>query len=216
MKGGVSVFAVAALLTTAGSSLAQPRAPLPRFTADLRGASVGLPTSEGWTPVVPGGTQVPARALGFEAGAHVYPARFRIGALGLGATALLSRGKTSPEPPPPGTESPAVVLPDVTTRLTSLVPQVSVNFGHRLGWSYLSAGMGRARVESDASDQSTAMGSVDAPWTRTINIGGGARWFINDHIGVGLDLRWHMLAAVPQTRAPKATLLVAGAGIAIK
>ena len=34
--------------------------------------------------------------------------------------------------------------------MTSLVPQLSINFGRKLGWSYLSAGLGTSKVTSRA------------------------------------------------------------------
>lgn len=217
------VFA-AALLAVADASLAQPKEPIARFVVDIRGASVGLPSIEGWTPVVPEGTQVPSRSLGIEAGAHVYVARFRVVAIGLGATWLTGRGKFSPPPEPetPTTPPPARTIPDVTTRLTSIAPQLSLNFGHSLGWSYLSAGLGRTRVESEAVLPSSMIQFTprDSDWTKTLNFGGGARWFINDRIGVTLDLRWHKLSIIPASAthpgAPRASLITAGAGIAFK
>jgi hypothetical protein len=55
---------------------------------------------------------------------------------------------------------------------------------------------------------------------RTINYGGGARWFINDHIGVSVDLRWFKVASVAQSTSnsalPKQSLLTASAGITFK
>ena len=215
------MLAAGAVLVAASTALAQQKEPLPRFAADVRAMSVSLPTSEGWSPPVPVGTQVPARTVGMEAGAHLYVVRFRRAALGIGATLLLARGKTSPPTvdPVPGTPPPATpdpVLPDVTTRLTTLVPQLSMNFGHRLGWSYISAGLGRARIESSITPASADSPPADSGWTRTINFGGGARWFINDHIGFTLDLRWHKVAAVAAVGAPKVTLMAAGGGITFK
>jgi hypothetical protein len=215
------VFAVL-ILATANTTVAQPRQPLRRFVVDLRAASAALPIAEGWTPQVPTGTVVPSRALGLEAGAHVFVGRFRWGAIGAGASWLLARGATSPPAPAPGaTPSPPLIIPDVTTRLSSLVPQLSLNFGHSLGWSYLSAGYGftnvrSARTATQAVPAASAV-TLESGWTRTINVGGGARWLITDHVGVGFDLRWHMVA-LPAERpfAGRATLLTAGAGLVLK
>jgi hypothetical protein len=65
-----------------------------------------------------------------------------------------------------------------------LAPQISFNFGTSDGWSYLSVGAGTARVNAEATGSSSA-----------INAGGGARWFIKRHIGVGFDLRLLRIAA---------------------
>jgi hypothetical protein len=217
------VLAAACILASASTSPAQPKEPIGRFVADVRAASVGLPTIEGWTPSVPEGTEVPARSLGFEFGAHINLARFRVGALGVGATWLTGRGTASPPSLPPGTEPPDAIDPSVTTRITSLSPQLSLNFGHSLGWSYISAGFGRTRIDADAT---AAAGStqrfapVDSGWVSTVNFGGGARWFVNDRVGVGFDLRWRRVSSVAATAtqagAPRISLLTIGAGIAIK
>ncbi len=105
--------------------------------------------------------------------------------------------------------------------MTSLAPQVSLNFGHSLGWSYLSAGLGQTRVKSEAETQSTIQYlPVDSGWVKTINYGGGARWFVNDHFGVGFDLRWYKLSIVEPSAtspgAPRASLLTLAVGVSLK
>jgi hypothetical protein len=215
------VFA-AVLLTVASTSLAQQKEPIGPFVVDLRFASSGLPAETGWTPPLPADTVVPSRGLGFEAGAHVNVFRRRVFALGVGASWLVARGSTSPQEPPEGTPPVTPSVPRVNTRVSAFAPQVSLNFGHSLGWSYLSAGLGGTRVESNATltDGSTTLTSQDSDWVKTINVGGGARWFLNDRLGVGFDLRWHNVSLVPMSAthpgAGRASLLVAGAGIVIK
>ena len=217
MAGRVFVCAVA-IVAAADTSFAQAREPIGWFVLDLRAASVGLPAIQGWTPVVPENTQVPARALGAEAGAHVYLLRLPGITFGVGATVLVGRGTSSP---PPTDEMPPTI-PEVTTKLRSIAPQVSMNFGHSLGWSYLSVGLGRTRVESQATLPSGTITFVprDSDWVKTLNYGGGARWFINDHVGVGFDLRWHKLSVVPRTAthpgASRASLITAGVGLVLK
>lgn len=217
MKRCVFVCAVA-IVATADTSFAQAKEPIGWFVLDLRAASVGLPAVAGWTPVVPENTQVPARALGAEAGAHVYLLRLPGITFGLGATLLTGRSTSSP-PPPGGTPQ---TIPEVTTKLRSIVPQVSMNFGHSMGWSYLSVGLGRTRVESQATLSAGTITFIprDSGWIKTLNYGGGARWFINDHLGVGFDLRWHKLSIVSATAtrpgAPRASLLTAAAGLVLK
>jgi hypothetical protein len=55
---------------------------------------------------------------------------------------------------------------------------------------------------------------------KTLNYGGGARWFVTDHLGVGFDLRWHKVSLVPASSthpgAPRASLFVVGAGVVLK
>jgi hypothetical protein len=217
------VFALATL-AVANTSAAQPKEPIGRIVADLRVASAELPASVGWTPAVPPGTVVPSRGLAIDAGAHLYVLRFRRISIGVGAAWLAGGGTTSPPaiPQTPTTPSPAATIPEVSTRLTMLTPQVSLNFGHSMGWSYLSAGLGGANVTSEASltGSVTTFTSLESGWVKTINYGGGARWFLNDHLGVGFDLRWYKLSIVPASAthpgAPRASLLVAGGGIVLK
>lgn len=214
------VLLLAAALVTGAASVtaAQQREVLPIAVVDVRGASVGLPAVFGWTPPVPDDTVVPSRSYGLDAGAHVYVLRRRVISLGVGGMFVVSRGVSKPAEPESGVQT----LPEVRTRLTTVGSQLSINFGHRHGWSYLSGGIGRARVSSSVSLPATVASptEVEIGWVRSINYGGGARWFINDHVAFNLDLRWHRLPEVAATAtrdaAGRASLLVAGGGISIK
>jgi hypothetical protein len=213
------VLAVALDWAAAGTSSAQPREPMPRLVADIRLASIGLPSGAGWTPAVPADTVVPGRALGLDAGAHIYVVRFRGGALGVGGTFLAGHSHRSP---PDSGDTPALV-PGITTSLRAYSSQVSLNFGHGLGWSYISGGIGRVRLKSDASEPvsgAAPIAPVDTGWAPAINYGGGARWFINDHLAFNLDLRWHKVGSRAATETHLAlqrqSALVAGGGISIK
>lgn len=207
------------LVAVASPSLAQQKAPIGPWVADVRIASTGLPSEAGWTADVPNGTIVPSRGFGFEIGAQVHVLRLRALALGLGASWLVARG-SSTAPEPTATPVGPAVIPDMNTRVTALTPQVSLNFGHSLGWSYVSAGLGRSRTESEATLAGAAIQPRDSDWVKTLNYGGGARWFLNDRVGVGFDIRWHKISLVAADAthpgAPRASLLVAGAGIVVK
>ena len=218
--GRVTVLAVM-FAAFASTSAAQQKERIGPFVADVRFSSSGLPNEEGWTPTVPNGTVVPSRGFGWEVGAHVNVLRFRAMALGVGATYLVARATSTPEEPVSTTPTPApVTIPTVTTRVTSFAPQVSLNFGHALGWSYVSAGLGRSRTESDASLTGVVFTPRNSDWVKTLNYGGGARWFLNDHLGVGFDIRWHKISLVAASAthpgAPRASLVVAGAGLVVK
>jgi hypothetical protein len=195
---------LAALVALAATpAAAQPAdEPLPRLVTDLQGLWGGLPSSEGWIPEVPTNTPIPNRGFGAALGAHVYPMRLGIITFGIGATMLVARGKGDPSSiviTPTGVGSAATgetALPVVTTTMTSLVPQLSINFGRRFGWSYLSAGYGPTRFDSTAA----AVGmlpAVSAPdqWNPALNFGGGARWFMKRHIGASFDLRFTKLSS---------------------
>ena len=212
------------LAVTPQPTEAQPaRERIGRFVVDARVTSAGLPGDPGWTPLnLPTDTETPSRAPGLDLAAHVYVLRFKSMALGVGASWDIARGRTAPPDLPSGTPEPAVRPPEVTTRVTSFAPQVSLNFGHSLGWSYIGGGLGLTRVESSAQAVTGTVQyvPVDSGWTKTINYGGGARWFVNDHIGVGFDLRWYRLSIVePSATSPgasRASLLTAAVGVSLK
>jgi hypothetical protein len=216
----VGMLAVSLVVGAASVGSAQPKEPLPRAVADIRAASAGLPTGLGWTPPVPEGTLIPGRGLGLEVGGHVYVATLPFGAIGVGASFLVARGSAAPEEATSSTT--VTALPEVRTSMRSLVPQVSLNFGHRLGWSYISGGLGGTRVTSEVAEPLGGASPlpVESPWVRTLNYGGGARWFINDHLAFTVDLRWFKVSAVDATSTqgalPKQSLITASAGISLK
>jgi hypothetical protein len=94
----------------------------------------------------------------------------------------------------------------VATTARIFAPQVSFNFGTRAGWSYLSGGYSAAQVtvrSSGTSEVTQESGTISG-----LNVGGGARWFLSDHLAAGFDLRLHRLAG---TR-----LFAASAGISLR
>lgn len=188
------------MLATSPAAAQAPKEGLPRFAIDLHGASVGLPTAEGWIPVVSADTPVPGRTWGVSGGANVY--LFKLGAMtfGVGAQVATGRGKGEPLP---ATTGAAPTAPVVITQITSLLPQVSMNFGHKLGWSYLSAGYGQTKVSSSASAVGATPGTVvPESWNPALNFGGGAKWFMKPHLGASFDVRFTKLGS----RAATATL----------
>jgi hypothetical protein len=127
----------------------------------------------------------------------VYAFRGRTISLGLGGEALLANGRklTAPD------DEDAAPLPPINRRIRGLSGNLSLNFGARDGWSYVTAGMGPfvfATYEGDTAPR-------DAPPTKmTINYGGGARWFAWRHFAFAVDVRFY------QTRPQSATLFYAG------
>ena len=165
-----------------------PGPPGPYFVVDVRGATSGIPTSIGLYPTIPDGGQVPSRGFGYDVGAHVY--LFNLGGtrVGLGANVIGVRG--------------TALDADATMRLVA--PQLSFNFGSSDGWSYLSVGAGTARVDAEETGSSSA-----------INAGGGARWFIKRHLGVGFDVRLHRIAADGDIMG-RSTSFSASVGLSVK
>jgi len=182
------------------------RADFPKFKQDAAIAdAIGVGT-----------LNLPTRGIGFVAGAHWYPLRFGFMTLGVGGEWVATRRSRTLNT---GTE--AAPLPvSVTTRFSTLAPQISFNFGSRNGYSYISGGIGPS-VWSITPDDGVAL-AADSERLKTINYGGGARWFIKPHLAFSLDLRFYAinpsspdpvqgLPAGPRTR-----LVVIGAGISLK
>lgn len=190
---------IAALMLLATPAFAQtPSERLPWFAIDLHAGTVGLPQAEGWVPVVSADTELPGRAWGAGVGGTVYPLRVGIMTLGVGASFTTARGESASLSIVSGSGSSATtrVTPAVRTGITSLAPQLSINFGQKLGWSYLSAGLGRSKVTSSAEAVGATPGSVvPDSWNSALNFGGGARWFMKPRLGAGFDVRFVKLAS---------------------
>ncbi len=178
------------------------------FVIDVRGSFPGLsdsPTLAASRNLV--ADELPSRGLGGDAGAHVY--LFKAGAVtfGIGAQLTLIRGTSQ------ATEE---GLRPVTSRLLSFTPQASLNFGNGDGWSYLSAGMGQSQwsilVQGDAPTD------ADRERLRSFNYGGGARWFMNEHVAFTFDVRFHVIEpgaihVLGLPGSPRTRMLVIGAGL---
>ncbi len=174
---------LAALLTLSPhTAFAQQKQPLPPFVLDGR-IMTTRPGQDATTAADLGVTtsNLPARVNGFAIGVTGFLVRGKSVALGLGGESVLGRGVTNADP--------ANSLPfKVQTYISVIAGQLSVNFGHRDGWSYLSAGGGPMRIETFLGD--VALG--DPPGKFTFNFGGGARWFNWKHLGIGFDVRFYL------------------------
>jgi hypothetical protein len=195
----IRIAAVVLSVLLASPAAAQEREPLPWFAIDLHGASVGLPTAEGWIPVpVIGDTPLPGRGFGVSGAATAYP--FRLGIMTFGFGAALAAGKGTGEAltitTGSGDDEITVATPVFRTQALHVVPQISINFGHKLGWSYLSAGVGTTRISASA-DATADLPAVVLPetWNQALNFGGGARWFMKRRFGAGFDVRFIKLGS---------------------
>ena len=153
--------------------------------------------------------ELPGRGLGGDAGLHVYVFKWKAVTFGLGAQGIFGRGTTAAQ----GTSVRAV-----TERFSSFTPQLSFNFGDGEGWSYISGGIGLAQrviVQTGAP-----ITEVDEERLRTVNYGGGARWFIKTHLAFTFDVRFHQIdPGTPRfglPGSPRSTLFTAGAGVSLK
>jgi hypothetical protein len=219
----LSKAAVLFILLATAPAAAQTRERLPWFTVDAHAATVGLPQAEGWVPTVSGDTELPGRNWGLSTGATVYPLRLGLITFGAGASVIMGKGSGDSLTIASGSGSNATtrITPVVHTGITSLVPQLSLNFGRKQGWSYLSAGLGVSKVTSraDAVGQTPAI-AVPAAWNSALNFGGGARWFMKPHLGAGFDVRFVKLASRSATAtlpsAKRTQLWNISAGISIQ
>ncbi len=188
----------------------QPIAPV---ALDLRAFSVGLGRDVRTADELALEREdLPGRGLGAVGALHVYPLRRGRFALGIGGELLLARGRK--------TQVDALDVPTglvVEQRLFSLAPAVSLNFGSRDGWSYVSGGMGPMRFETFTG----ALAPAEAgPKKLTINMGGGARWFSTSHVAFCFDVRFYLTR--PENLTPpypgrnRQRLVVLSAGISVK
>ncbi len=208
--------AIAIVLLGGGSAAAQQeKEPIGRFAADVRVALPRYP-DDGDTATTLGVTvdNLPSRGLGVAAGVNVYPLRTSRIALGVGGEWLLfSNGSKSLDPETEG----GARSPTVDTHFSVLSPTVSLNFGGRDGWSYISGGIGWARftTELESAPVADPDGNVGS-----FNYGGGARWFAQDHLAFAFDLRFYKIDAQEATTGRPAyggrRMMVFSAGVSFK
>ncbi len=214
-RSAVLLAALAVTSAVSGTAHAQVAPPpIGPFVFDVRGSfpkfvtDPQLADSRGLSP-----NELPGRGLGLDLGAHVYLFTWRAITFGLGGQLTLARSHESP----PEVSGVTLGRP-VTERFTSIVPQLSFNFGTGNGWSYISGGMGPARwLLVPDGEQPTA---ADEERLTTINYGGGARWFTKPRLAFTLDVRFHAIAPGTAQRgfpgSPRTTMLIMGAGISIR
>lgn len=202
---GVGLVAAAVVVVASSEAGAQARQGMSGVVGDLRLVTSTLPTTQGWTPTSNADAVVPGRGFGAEIGAHALVGPGRHKRLGVGVSGIVVQGR-----------APGAAGGSLTTRLTGIVPHVSANFGHRGGWSYLSGGVGLARVTSVQSG-----GAADpAGWGTVFHYGTGARWFLTERVAFSLDLRFWALAPRGATgdrpNAPANTRIALGAGVSVR
>jgi hypothetical protein len=177
---------------------------VPRFSDDPElAASRGITQGE-----------LPGSGIGFTAGGHVYVARIAAVTIGAGAEFAAARSSAAPDVVAGQTST----LRPVTETFTAVSPQLSLNFGHRNGWSYLSGGI--SLVKWSVVPDGKAPMPIDEERRRTISYGGGARWFARQRLAFSVDVRFYDLpAGSPQpgvTASPRTRLIVIGAGISVR
>lgn len=213
---GCSLFMALVRLTGSETVRAQePPPPIPHVVLDIRG-SVPKFTTEQQLADSRGirQTELPGRGLGADVGLHIYVLKWKAVTFGLGGQLTLARGATAPRPAAAG----SAAVQGLTERFTSVTPQLSFNFGDGDGWSYISGGIGPA--QRTLVPLGGAVSEIDEERLRTINYGGGARWFIKPHLAFTFDVRFHQIDPTAGMfglpGSPRSTMLFIGAGVAFK
>jgi hypothetical protein len=155
-------------------------------------------------------SELPGRGLGLHAGLHLYPLHWRVLTIGIGGEVATARAHQTPA-------ANSVNRPTEESFRT-IAPQLSFNFGNGHGWSYLSGGLGRSNWKLKVEGEPDSL--ADTEPLKTINYGGGARWFIRPHLAFSFDVRFYAinpgLAQGTRPGTPRTTLLIIGAGISVK
>lgn len=186
---------------------------IPWFAVDLHGTVPRFPSDDVELAASRGMNlaELPGRGLGVQVGAHLYPFRWRAVTFGIGGELAASRARKTP---PQGVQN----LRPSEERYRSIAPQLSFNFGTGNGWSYLSGGIGQSTWAIVPEGQENY--PPDSEKLKTINYGGGARWFIKSHVAFSFDVRFYAinpgLAFGTRPGSPRTTLMVIGAGASIK
>jgi hypothetical protein len=210
----VVAMAIAATFVPAARAQEREKEPIGRFVADFRASFPRFPEdAAAATAIGVAADNVPGRGLGLSAGVHVYPFRLGKVAIGFGGEWLNTRASKTAEPATEGGPD----GPTVNTRFSALSPQISVNFGSRRGWSYLTGGLGRAAFTTEREDDPVADAGSKP---RVLNYGGGARWFAKEHLAFTFDLRWYRIdpqdAVTGRPAYGGRRVFVASAGISVK
>jgi hypothetical protein len=215
MRGVASAIVMVLALSPRVSAQQAPR--IGPFVVDLHATVPLFPNNS--TPLADSRdidvTELPGHGLGVDVGAQIYLARWRAITFGAGGNLMIGRSRSTP---PAASAGQTTVGRAVTERFTSLAPQISFNFGNGYGWSYLSGGISQATwfLVPDGASASAA----DEQRIKTINYGGGARWFKKKHVGFSFDIRFYAInPGAPvgsHPGSPRTTLLVVGAGVSVK
>ena len=200
-------------VTTALDAHAQDPVTVGPFAVDLRAAMPRLGQNEVLASQRKLSVlQLPSWGLGVDVGGHVYPVKWKAITLGVGIQTLFSQGRRSPTSEETTTNSD---LPVIRTKFTTIAPQLSLNFSGTSGWSYISGGLGTSTFDVGPPEAAR-----DDRRFRTINYGGGGRWFAKDHLGFSLDLRFYGISPQGGTdrlpALPRMRVVVLSIGVSFK
>ncbi|MBW8866650.1 MAG: hypothetical protein JF610_04830 [Acidobacteria bacterium] len=207
------LLALFALASSPAVAQEPPPPPIGPFVIDLHGTFPRFPSDSSQLALSRGLSvaQLPGSGLGIQVGAHLYFLRVKAITFGVGAEVATGRSSQTPDP--------TSTLAPTEEHFSTFSPQLSFNFGNGHGWSYLSGGLGRANWA--IVPVGAEKGPADLEVLKTLNYGGGARWFAKPHLAFSLDVRIYVISpGTPYFEGalggPRTNLLVIGAGISVK
>src|SRR4051794_7997048 len=206
------VFALC--LSAAPPARAQdPPPPIPRFVLDLHGTVPRFPQDATLADSREMDlAELPGVGLGAQAGLHLYLLTWRALTVGIGGEVTANRSRHEAPAGNPG-------LRGAQEKFLSASPQLSFNFGTGHGWSYVSGGIGLSQwsLIPDGRDEPLP---GDTERLKTINYGGGARWFAKPHIAFSFDLRFYAINPgtpyLDSPGSPRTRLMIIAAGVSLK
>lgn len=156
--------------------------------------------------------ELPGRGFGLHAAVTLYPLKWRALTFGIGGEVTANRASQTPPEGSTGVRA-------SQEKFLSVSPQLSFNFGSGSGWSYLSGGLGVSQWSLIPEGRTEPFPS-DTEGLKTLNYGGGARWFAKPHLAFSFDARFYAISPGPPylgyPGSPRTTLLIIGAGISVK
>jgi hypothetical protein len=177
-------------------------ATLPRFPSEQ-----ALADSRGMTLA-----ELPGRGLGLHAAVTVYPVKWRAITFGIGGEVTANRASQTPVEGTVGVRA-------SQEKFLSAAPQISFNFGSGHGWSYLSGGLGVSQWSLIPDGRDEPFPS-DTESLKTLNYGGGARWFAKPHLAFSFDFRFYVISFgtpyLGYPGSPRTTLIIIGVGMSVK
>jgi hypothetical protein len=198
-----------------------PPPPIPWFVVDLHASVPRFPSDDQQLADSRNMSiaELPGTGLGTQIAVQLYPLHTRVVTFGVGGELAYGRSKQTPS----AVDAAAAVanggtaLRSAQEHITILSPQVSLNFGNGSGWSYLSVGLGQSTWSIEPEGLGDYLSNGDK--LKTLNYGGGARWFIKPHVAFSLDVRFYAISpgfAYIFPATPRTRLLIIAAGISLK
>lgn len=200
------------MLVSATPAVAQTAARPGPWVLDLRAVTSPVPNDTAFYPPLDPSAFAPARGYGLDVGAHVYLFDFGPSRIGAGVSVMDVRSGAEASAAPDADTA----VQRLTLTMRTIAPQLSINFGSRDGWSYLSAGAGLGSI--DTRTENVFPGTRESGWLTAINIGGGARWFFKERLAFSFDLRFHRIGSGTEAgvTTPATSSFAIGAGISVR